>query len=367
MERLLTGIYKLNINIFKLEKINYKELILEIYEKDLEKIKKLSILNTIKVMDYKGKLKLKNKWALNKAFVFSCIMGLFVLTVLSNFIFKIEVVHTSNKVRNHILEELKEHGIKIYQLRKSFKNLEKVKNDILEDNKNSLEWLEIERIGTKYVVRLEERLIKREETKREPSNIVATKDAVIKKIIVSSGVASVEVGDYVKKGDLLINGEILLNEEVKGVTTAKGEVYGEVWYNISIDYPINSVLTYETKKKKNMLTLNFFSRRITLKKKYENSNVVKKYVFKNNILPFGISKDIEYELKLLDGIYSEGEALLNAKKYAKDKLESTLKEEEYIIKEKVLNYRVNNNTIYMNIFYKVYCNITGYETILIEE
>ena len=51
LERLLNNIYKLNIDILNLEVLNYKEIKLEIYEKDLNKIRKISILNKINITD----------------------------------------------------------------------------------------------------------------------------------------------------------------------------------------------------------------------------------------------------------------------------------------------------------------------------
>ena len=36
-----------------------------------------------------------------------------------------------------------------------------------------------------------------------------------------------------------------------------------------------------------------------------------------------------------------------------------LEKDEYIINDKVLNYRVDSNIIYLDMFYKVYSNITG--------
>ena len=44
-------------------------------------------------------------------------------------------------------------------------------------------------------------------------------------------------------------------------------------------------------------------------------------------------------------------------------MEEFLDEDEYIISDKVLNYRVNSNTIYMDVFYKIYENITGIKEI----
>lgn len=369
MDRFLTNLYKLNIDIFNVNVDSFKEVIVEIYEKDISKIKKLSILNKIDIIDYKGKIRSKKKILFNKTLLFSLFFGLIILYFLSNIIFNIEVVHTSSEVRNFIIEELKENGINKLQIRKSFDGLSKIKNKILENNKDVLEWLEIERVGTKYVVKLEMRKINNIESNNKYQDIVSTHDAVIKKIIAKSGVKVKEVNEYVKKGDTVISGTIYLNEEIKEITKALGEIYGEVWYKISVEYPIIKEYEYETGNKKEVISINFFNNSFILfnKNLYKRSNIKRKYIFKNNILPISISKDTIYELESYSGIYVEGEALINAKDYARRKIEETLKNDEYIISEKVLKYSTNSNTIYIDMFYKIYKNITGTKEIIIKE
>ena len=369
MDRFLTNLYKLNIDIFNVNVISYKEVLVEVYEKDLNKIKKLSILNKIDIVNYKGKSRSKKKLKFNNVLFFSFFIGFILLLLLSNIIFSIEVIHTSGKVREYVLEELKENGIRRLQFRKSFNELLKIKNNILENNKEKIEWLEIDRIGTKYVVKLEERRINNISNDYKYQDIVATHDAVIKKIIAKSGVKVKEVNEYVKKGDTIISGSIYLNEELKKNTKALGEIYGEVWYKLSVEYPIINVERVETGNKISVISINFFNNNLILfnKNPYKNSNIDKKYILKNNLLPISISKDTIYELEDSSGIYTEGEALINAKDYGKRKIEETLANDEYIISEKVLKYSVNRNTIYMDIFYKIYKNITGTKEIVIEE
>ena len=142
-----------------------------------------------------------------------------------------------------------------------------------------------------------------------------------------------------------------------------------MWYKISVEYPIIKEYEFETGNKKVVISINFFNNNFILfnNNPYKSTNVVKKYILKNNILPISISKDIIYELESYSGIYVEGEAVINAKDYARRKIEETLKNDEYIISEKVLNYSQNSNTIYVDIFYKIYKNITGTKEIIIEE
>ena len=369
MDRFLTNLYKLNIDIFNVNVVSFKEVIVEVYEKDLNKIKKLSILNKIEIIDYKGKIRGKKKVLFNKTLLSSLLIGFIILFTLSNVIFNIEVVHTSSEVREFIIEELKENGINKLQFKKSFDKLFEIKNKILENNKDKLEWLEIDRVGTKYVVKLEERKLNSIKADYKYQDIVATHDAVIKKIIATSGVKVKEVNEYVKKGDTIISGSIYLNKELKKNTKALGEIYGEVWYKISVEYPIIKEYEFETGNKKEVLSINFFNNNFILfdNNPYKSSTVKRKYLLKNNILPISISKDTIYELDDHTGIYVEGEAVMNAKDYGRRKIEETLKSDEYIISEKVLNYHLNSNTIYIDIFYKIYKNITGTKEIIIEE
>ena len=360
IERVLNYIYKNKIELFNLKKVNYKEINIEIYEKDLNKIKKISILNKVKVIDYKGKLKIKKIISYNKILLLSLFIGFIFLIFLSNIIFKIEVVHTSSKLKELIFNELEKNGIRKYQFKKDFDELEKIKNNILNNNKKSIEWLEIERVGTKYIIRVEDRKINEYSNDFTYQDIIATKDGVIKKIIANNGVKVKKVNDYVKKGDILISGSIYLNDSLKGMVKATGTVYAEVWYKTSIEYQILEEIKEETGNNITTYSINFLNKSINLKRnKYLISNKVSSKLLSNNILPISISIDKIYEEKVINGIYIEGEALLNAKRYSKEKVIEMLKNDEYIISDKVLNYRVDSNIIYLDMFYKVYSNITG--------
>ncbi len=357
MDSFLTNLYKLNIDIYNVEVKNYKEVVIEINNGDLKKIKKLSILNKIEVIDYKGNIKIKNNIIYNKTLIISITFGILLLLILTNIIFSIEVNHSSKKLREFVIEELSKNGIHRLQFRKDYNSLQKIKNNILESNKDKIEWLEIDRVGTKYIVKVEERKINDFSTDYKYQDIIAKKDGVLKKIIAYNGIKMREVNEYVKKGDIIISGSIYLNDELKGNIKALGSIYAEVWYKLSIEYPMIIDVKEETGHKISTYSINFFNKSIN-NNKYKNYNLNRNIILKNNIVPISISKDTYYELKPISGIYTSIEALLNAREYANNKVREMLKKDEYIISDKVLNYRENSNTIYMDIFYKIYQNIT---------
>ena len=367
IDRFLSNLYKLKIDILRVDVVSFNEVVVEILNKDINKVKRISILNEIKIIDYKGRIKRKNKLQFNKTLLISIFFGFCLLIILTNIIFSIEVVHSSSKLRDYIMNELKENKIHRLQFRKSFHELEKIKNKILDDNKDKIEWLEIERIGTKYIIKVEERKINDISTDYKAQDIVAKNDGVIKKIIAENGVKMVELNDYVKKGDILIGGNIYLNEELKKSIKAIGNVYAEVWYKLDIEYPLIDNNKTETGNKYETYSINFLSKRFSLKKdKYVNYSLNKENILWNNVLPISITKDRVFELEASNGPYFEGESILNAREYARSKIKEILKNDEYIIGEKVLKYNLNSNTIYMSIFYKVYENIAEAREIINE-
>lgn len=64
----------------------------------------------------------------------------------------------------------------------------------------------------------------------------------------------VEPNTYVNKGDVIISGAITKDEEVKKYVHAKGKVYAEVWYDVSIEFP----LKYTEKKYTNNNKRSFY-------------------------------------------------------------------------------------------------------------
>ena len=78
-----------------------------------------------------------------------------------------------------------------------------------------IEWLEIDSIGTKYVVKVEERIKNEPIVDNKTQHIVAKKNAMILEIYAESGEIKVKKNDYVEKGDVLISGFITKDEEIK--------------------------------------------------------------------------------------------------------------------------------------------------------
>lgn len=356
--RFLTNLYKLNIEVLNVNIVNHKELIIEVCECDYDKVCGISILNKVNIVDYRGKNKVKRFINKNKVLFISLIINSFILVFLSNVIFSIEIKHESSEVRNLVITELKKYNIKKYTLKKNYTELDSIKNKILDNNKDKIEWIEINTSGCKYVVKVVMRKLNSNNKDDSIYNIVSNSNAVIKKIVAENGSIVREVNEYVNKGDILISSEIKLNDEIKGYKNAKGVVYGEVWYKMHVIMPYIYMNRTRTGKSLTNYSVNFFNKSLIIGKKFKNSEIDKHIIFSNNIIPISITKNKEYEINDSSDIQVSSIAYLNALSYSKGKMEEKLGSDEYIISSRVLKKDAKSNTIELDIFYKVYKKIS---------
>lgn len=363
VEYFLKKLISSKIELLDIKIVNHKELIVLIYKKDYEKLLEIKSIYEIETLGYRGSIKIKKLISINKFLISYIFLGLALLMLLSNTIFEVEVVHNDKNIRDFLTKELSNYDIKTYKFKKSFEEIEKIKKEILEKYRDKIEWLEIENIGTKYIVKVEERKIidtKKDYTKR---NVVATKPAIIKKVFAKNGVILKNVDDYVNKGDVVISGEVMLNETVKETIKAEGEIFGEVWYNIKVEYPYIYSEKKVTGNTKNTLALNLLNKKISLFNKYKDFIVEDKTLLKHLFLPLSLVKQKQREVSIVEYVLTEEEALDSALKKAREQMNNKLDEDEYIISEKQLKVNIKESIIVVDVFYAVYENITGYEKI----
>lgn len=334
-------------------------------EDGYQEIKKIKTSYKIKVVEEYGPIKLQHFGRKYFVFFMFLILGIILLEVLSNIIFSIEVKHAKSDIRQLVLNDLKEYGIEKYRFKVSFKEKEKIISKILSKEVDRLEWLEIETIGTKYVVKVEERVKKEKEKEKKEQHIVAKKNAMILEIQADSGEVVTKKNDYVKKGDILISGFISKDEEIKKKVHAEGIVFGEVWYNVSISLPKTYKEVKIKEEKKKTLEINFLNHNLFLFnfKPFKTYKIKRVKLLENKLLPIDISyselQKTEEIVKRYDTSKGEKEGI----KMAEEKLKRKLSSKDSIISKKVLKKREKNSTIEMDIFFKVKEDITDYESI----
>lgn len=357
IDRFLNRLYKSNIELLDIDKINRKEINLKIYLKDYEKVLNLKSIYEIETINEYGLIKFKNIIKKNKLLIILIFFGYFFIMFLSNIVFEVQVIHSNSNIRNLIIKELDMYGVKKYTLKKSFNKLEDISKQILDSNKDKLEWIEIEVNGTKIIVKVEERVLNPEEKEYPKQDIVASKSGIIMSVKSTEGVIVKNTNDYVSKGDVIISGKIMdtYQENIKSIVSAKGRVYAEVWYTVSMEYPLIYSKDTKTGKEKNIYKIQFLNNKISLFdfNKYKNSIDKEKIIFENKLLPFKLLKVKSSEVNRIDNVYTFEEGIIEAEKVAIEKMKSKLDNDEYIIKQKKLNFYQKDSKIVVEIFFSV--------------
>lgn len=367
IERFIKRMYSSKIEMFEIEYENRTTVYTKIKKSDLEKVMEIKTIYEIEIDKIYGIDLLKKNMKKNKWIITFLIVGIVIIEVLSQLIFSVEVIHSNKNIRNMLLGELKQYGIEPYKFKKSYQEIQYIKNKILKNHTNDIEWLEIENKGTKYIVRVEERIITSEKPTTNPRHVVASKSAVLLEVTAKRGNIIKNKNDYVKKGDIVISGELKIYDEVKNIVSSEGQIYGEVWYKVKVEYPLSYYEEKEIGKEKRIISIKWLQKEIKLFNKKKTKVIKENTILSSNILPLSINWNKEKEIQIIDKKYSLKEAKEEAIKLAESKIEGKLKEKEKILKTIVLNEEKLENSILLELFIAVKENITAYSDIVVEE
>lgn len=355
--------------ILKIPFIKKKEtkdyLILEIEEEYFQKIKKLAPTYEITILKRTGKAYLIHLYKTKKIFLYSTIFAFLVIILLTNIIFSVRVVETDKEIKDMILTDLRENGITRFRFKVSYKRKEAIREKILEKEKDYLEWLEIEEVGTMYQIKVIRRINNPKEEELKPRSIVAKKKGRITRIEADYGEVTTKKNDVVDKGDTLISGLIKNKEEIKTKVAARGKVYAEVWYQVNLNLPTLYQEEIKTGNKKNTLEIIFLDKNIFISELFKYNNSISKEIvlYNNPLIPFRISFTKKEEIKLNQVAYQEDKTLKKIKKLAVDKLKQRIGNDIKILSINVLKKKASADKIEVELFFKVEEDITSYESL----
>ena len=338
---------------------------LTVDEVDYAKILKMKTSYNIKIINRFGVAKLRYLLLKYKYILSFLFLTLGLMIILSHFIFFIDVIHSKEEIRELVENDLKEFGISKYRFRVSYAKKEEIRNKILEKEKDKIEWLEIDRIGTRYIVNVEERLIKDNKVDNEVRDIVAKKDAMILNIEAETGEIVRKKYEYVRKGDTIVSGTIKNKEDEVSKVKAEGKVYGEVWYSVTVELPKKYYEEKKTGKTSKALTLRIANKKISVPFSKDNKSYISEDspILENNLIPIKLVLETKHEIEIIDKEYNMDTSSSEAIKLATKKLEDRLDEQSMILSKKVLKKTLKNSKIIVEIFFKVRENITDYKKI----
>ena len=364
IERFIKRLKNNNIDLLNIKYLKYNSINIVIYQKDYDKVLKLKTTYEIDQLDTYGIIKIKRIMDVYKYVLIFIALGIFLIIFLSNIIFNVEVIHNDKELREFLLNELEKYGLKKYKFKVSFQEIQKIKNSILEEYHDKIEWLEIEERGTSYIVRLESRVIPNQEVNYDKQNVVAKKSAIIKKIVAENGEVVKNINSYVNKGDVIISGNIYLNEEIKDIVKAEGKIYGEVWYNINVSYPYIYSEIKELDNFQDVYVLKLLNKSLELTlNKFDDKRVEEEKILYHSFLPFSLVKQRQKEVQTISYVLTSEEAKDKAIEEAIKKMQERLNNEEKIIDYQVLKVNIKDDKIILDMFFTVYEDITSYSKI----
>ena len=341
IKRFINKCNSYNIELYNIKYIDKDNIIVKIKKDDLDNIKIYNYYSNIEIYNKVGIDYYIHKINELKYFILCFVIMIICMFLVSNIILKINVIHSNKKVRELVYSELYDNDIKIFSIKKDFNKLENIKNKILENNRDKLEWISITNIGMTYVVRVEERIIDNIKNEYDYCNVVATKEGIVTNIFSDKGDILVNVNDIVRKDDILITGNLIVNEETKNYTCASGRVMAKVWYTTNISLKRDYLKKEYTGKKR----INFYiNHKVLRNNKY--SKFDKKYIINNKYIK--VYKEIEYKEKKYK--YNELDSVNKALLEIDNKFKNKLGDKGQIIDKKILNKTINNKEINIDVF-----------------
>lgn len=274
------------------------------------------------------KLKLIEKYGLpyffkkhrkRAAFLLGFLLFGTVVYILSLFVWEVKVTGEDKLVAETVLKQIEAEYVSLGTL-KAHIDCSKLEEALRKDF-DEISWISCELKGTGLTVYLEEGMApKKTENEITNGDIVASKDALITKMITRQGTPVAKVNDTVKKGDILISGTIYIyddNNEIMETSyiAADGDIYGTTTFEYEDYVDLKYYQKVYDDKSKTHITLYFMDYCLTpFIPKMENKDydtytqIHKARIFDNFYLPFGYKsiKRTPYTLEARE--YSEAEA-----------------------------------------------------------
>lgn len=361
IERFLNICISKNIILQDLHRENNTYIKVKILKSDFKEIRHIAKKTKCKVKIEKkaGVPFYINKYRKRKIFVIAILVIAIFILAITKFIWNIEVVGNEKISKEEIIELVSEYGIKQGKLKSNI-NGEKISNSI-RLKRDDLSWIGINIKGTNAVITVKEAIeVPEIIDKSQICNIVATKDAIISKIVVQSGTARVNVGDEVKKGDILVEGIMeganTGNREVHSEANVYGMSYYEKEKKESFVQNIKSKTGNE--EQKNEICINKF--KINFNKgvsKFENYDTIstskKVKLFSNFYLPIEIKKTTNIEIINEQKVYSEEELKEKIEKELEEELEKEYEISKYDNKKRDVEVNLENDGINVKLMYEI--------------
>lgn len=308
-----------------------------------------------------------------KEWVASALLSAFLILVLSNILWKVEISGVPVDIEKKIVKELDNYGIHPGTWTFSMESPSEIQQNLLRDIPELL-WVGVEKMGTTFRLEGVEKIVVKKEPVTGPRNLVANKKGIIKKMYVSKGRPLVYINDFVEPGDVLVSGNLLENtdnnkdEKKKGkkpvLVSAEGEVIAKTWYEVDVTVPLKGSKEELTGQQERKYYLQLADFRLPVWhfgspdfKKMQVDNDKKPLYFLKWKLPVSLVESVLNEKRSKHVSYTREEAMKIGLTQAKHQLQIQLPEDAKIISEKVLHESIDHGKVKLTIYMTVEENI----------
>ena len=311
------------------------------------------------IIHYCGTKRIINFIRENFIILSSFFFSLIIIYVLSHIIFSIEINSSDEMVKNIINDYLLEENIEVYKFFPSSKRINNLKERILSNNKDLIDFIEFRKDGVKYIIDVNIKTNKEKEDTLEYNDIVAKRDGLIKYLYVRGGVKVKEVNEIVHKGDTIISGRLYKNDKFISYESARGKVYAEVWYTVKTSVPYKHTQYISSGKSINHIYISFLCKKFTLIGKYETNESFnsEEVLVDKPLFNFKVIKETKELFEYRDVTLTKDEAFNEALNRSNRSINNRLNVDEYIIDKKVLKKSALSSKIELEVFYRVYESI----------
>lgn len=266
---------------------------------------------------------------------------------MSNFIWHINVTGNEKIEKSTIatlLEDIGVHTGKFKFLISKGKVADYIRANIYE-----VAWVGVDIDGTTMHITITEKIISEEEDKTVPGNIVATKSAVISKIIAENGTARFKTGSYITEGSVAIEG-VIDSELIEPIKVhASGILRGIVEYTFEKEYKYTEQIREYTGKTRYGVGAKINNKEILLKylpkeNKYDINSKAKMFEIFSVDISFIFNTYDEYILK--DIVRTKEELASAGHKDSTLYFKEILTNDSKVVEEKVDQIETENGIIY---------------------
>lgn len=300
----------------------------------------------------------RNRWGL----MAGTLLFILVLTVLSNTVWKVEIVGAKPGTEEKIVRQLKMMGIERGKLQFFLAEPEEVQRKLAEKI-DEITWVGVQTDGTTFRVQVVEKERPKADPPLSPRHLVAGKEAIIVEMYVERGQKMVSVNDYVSPGQILVSG-LIGNEKEKRAVAAEGTVLGKTWYKTAAEIKMKTEFSVLSGEKMTAHAIKFWDFSLPIwgfqKDRYQQKKVErteKPFHFLFWKLPVSYIKTTVRETEVHEKTYSVEEARKAGLEMAKKDLLSRLPEGAEIESEKILHEKLENGTFKLTVLFDVIENI----------